>query len=756
MKLHIPCCLLVAGMLMAGCTLDEVLEFGEPCPPRDVDAKLSYIGTPYCSIDQTDKCDVKNVQEYFRVETCPRLYSVCAPNPLGDGYHCESENKIVTQCAFNEIKCPVEGADEKNGFTCLNPADAKTCGAKSCEDEGINCSVIDSRAICLYNRDKGNYYCGCPDGDIFCDDKCVTPETSGTHCGARGACSSSDLASDDYKGENCEAGFTFCREGKCTCSEGKVWCSLNGKFGCYDPRDEASCNVHVMEDGVTCEAYACKSGESCELLSADTYECQLSRCGNGQQICTNDADKKECVSLLDTRFCGSCRNNCNDYPFEYAHAKSCERNLRDIPTCHFACDEGYTNCGTETAPKCITLDTISDCGACGNACKSKEICENGECITTTCADKQCTVPLEGDKVSCVSTDTQCGVDCADCTKRHPNGFCKDGACVISVCGSDEHPIYSGNNIIQCEKNSSKACASKDLQPGQPVIDCTTTLPAATSVACTSEGKCVITECPGGQHLAGDRRSCVNNTPSACGAANSTQTVNCASQIGNASNLKCQNDGSCSVVTCSGGFHIAPDGRSCVANTNEACGSTNSSNTTNCTHTIQKVCSNGSCACSSDGSTVLNYNQNACVIKECGGIPGVLVGTVLTKNWYSGANNVQRGCNPTQCVAGYKQMSQSGNNVYFSCRPPGASSDACNPFGYKYWRSGYCAGIDPNSGKNGHNHCLNTDYREYITACLHKDVCCGTRNLTMRTASDYLCDNCRAKGQTCNTDTGRCQ
>lgn len=752
MKFHIPIYLLVAGML-AGCVLDDVLDFGDPCPPRDEKGDISYIGSPYCTMDQLDRCDVKHPVEYFKAKTCPRLYNVCVPNEFSEGYHCESEKKIITECAFNEIKCDIDPEDSSKGFSCINPADTKTCGASSCSEFGFDCSMIDSRSRCLYDKKKG-YYCGCPEGDIACDGRCVTPSSSGTHCGARGACTSPDFASDDFKGDNCEEGYSFCRDGKCTCGEGKVWCKLNGQPGCYDPKDSASCNVHVMADGITCEAYTCQDGYSCEILSADAYACQLSQCGKNKQMCPAGDGKKTCVSLLDPRFCGSCINDCNDYPFEHARAKSCELNPRDIPTCHFDCEDGYVNCGTELAPRCIRLDSVNNCGECGKACKNKEICENGECIKTTCSDKQCTVLAEGGNISCVSSDTQCGINCADCTKMHANGFCKDGACVISACSEDEHPIFSGTDIIQCEKNSSKVCASKDLQPGQPVVDCTAELPSAVSVVCTSEGKCVISECPSGQHIASDRRSCVANSTTLCGASNSTQTVNCSSQIGNASGVKCQNDGTCSVVSCNSNFHISADGRACAANTNEACGSSESTYTTNCTHGIQKICSDGRCACSEDGSTVLNFDKNACVIAACRDIPGVQVGSLLDKSWYN-PNYSEYACNPVQCVAGYKQVSQGGSGKYFSCLPPGGNAGTCNPLGYKYWASGYCVGREKGTGYNGHNHCA-SDYRQYIQACIHKDLCCGTRNLDMSKASDYLCTNCRALGKTCNMNTGQCQ
>ncbi|MBR4985513.1 MAG: hypothetical protein IKY83_07230 [Proteobacteria bacterium] len=804
MKHSIPCLLLVAG-LMAGCTLEEIVDFGAECPPREIeDSELSYIGSPYCTPDQLDRCDFKRADSYFKAKRCPQMYNICVENEAGNGYHCE-DTRVVTECAFGEYKC---GGEDGEVISCMNPANVHSCGSSGCDDPGRDCAMIDSRAQCKYDKSKEKYDCACPDEDVMCNGRCVSPDKSNINCGARGMCNSPDLASDNYQGENCEAGFTFCKDGKCTCDEGKIWCEIDGVPSCYDPTSRKSCNAHLMEDGVTCEAQACPDNYTCEHVSADVYQCQMTKCGKDEQICLVDGNKA-CVPVLDTSYCGSCINNCGAYPFPNAHPKSCELNVKDIPTCHFECDEGYTNCGSETSPRCVTLDSAYDCGTCGVACKDREICEGGRCVTTSCDVNECTIPKEDDTVDCVNEIERCGVDCSNCKSLHVNGICKSGRCLVSGCNDGEHPVYEGADIIRCDKNTPKVCAPKDMPAGGETKDCSAIFPGASTTGCTSDGTCYIVECPAGQHLANDRLSCVPNSVTECGATTSSQTVNCAAQIGNSSNVQCQDNGTCSVSNCSAGFHIATDGRSCVANSNSACGATNSSNTTNCNHIgnaasvtcqnngtcavtncnggyhiggdgrscvgnsstscgatnssstvncsggIQKVCSNGSCVCSADGSTVLNFDKTACVIRECGNIPGVQSGTVLTKNWYSNQNNVQRGCNPVQCVAGYKQMSQSGKNVYFSCRPPGGNAGTCNPFGYKYWAGGFCVGKENGTGVNGHNHCMD-NYREYITACIYKDYCCGTRNLNMRAGSDYLCDNCWAKGQTCNMTSGTCQ
>ncbi len=733
---------------MSGCALDDLLSFGESCPPEGEDGEISYIGNPYCTDGQFEQCEgFKEPEKYFEAKRCPRLYNICAPNEGDKGYHCESESKIVTQCAYGEIPCK----DEAGNLQCLNPAGDESCGAKSCDEIGEVCASLDGRARCRGDRDKG-YYCGCPDGDVLCGGRCITPSISNTNCGARGTCSSEAFASPDYQGDNCEAGMTLCSNGKCVCSEGEIWCVLNGKPGCYDPKDKASCNAHLMEDGIHCEALTCDEDQSCALLSADAYACQLSQCGAGKQLCMIE-DEKACVSVTDTKFCGSCLNDCHIHSFENAHPKSCVKNNKDIPTCHYECDDGYTNCGNELYPHCIKLDSVYDCGACGKACKAKEICEAGECITTTCAANQCTIPLGGDKVSCVSTDDKCGADCLDCKNKHSNGFCKNGSCVISACNDGEHPVYSGSDITSCEKNTPRVCASKDMTPDQQVRDCTGEFPNAVAVECTPSGTCAIKECPAGQHLSGDKRSCVANSVTACGASTGTQTTNCQSQIANASNVKCQPDGSCSVVTCANGFHIASDGRSCAANTNTACGSTGSSHTTNCANGVQKVCNNGTCVCSADGSTVLNFDGNACVIAACGGIPGVQVGSLLSKSWYN-KNYSEYACNPTKCLANYKQVSQGNEGKYFACLPS-SSAYNCSSLGYKYSAKGYCIGKENGTGVNGHNHCA-ANYRQYITACIHKDVCCGTPNLNMTKPTDFLCTNCQAQGKTCNMTSGTCQ
>ncbi|MCC6994488.1 MAG: hypothetical protein IT370_07655, partial [Deltaproteobacteria bacterium] len=95
-------------------------------------------------------------------------------------------------------------------------------------------------------------------------------------------------------------------------------------------------------------------------------------------------------------------------------------------------------CGTPAAPVCTDLDTDrANCGQCGNACASGELCATGTCVTacvggTSCPTASPTYCADtlGDTDNCGA----CGVVCA------PGKLCVDGSCACptpnpDACGS---------------------------------------------------------------------------------------------------------------------------------------------------------------------------------------------------------------------------------------------------------------------------------------------------------------------------------
>ena len=654
-------------------------------------------------------------------------------------------HKFACQCASGALQCKGE---------CIDPSSKITCGANDCSKEnygGEDCTEYADKRVCVKDEKTKKYSCVCREGDILCgdrcitpdssidhcgakglcnspdrssddfmgtdcgsggicnngicqcdagegilcDDKCISPKTDGEHCGAKGLCNDSNSNSDNYKGASCGAG-SYCHHGKCECYKGN-WCTdAEGNGVCMMPLENSTCNAHPVTNGLLCEYTECKANEICAPDSTSSYRCKATSCDETAEILCLVDGWNTCVSKFDSNHCKTCNNNCANHTFANIKSYSCA-DKDGTPTCSYVCSDTTINCGTETNPNCVNTNTdTKNCGGCNQSCGANQFCDNGTCKATDCPSNQCTVP-DGSGFTCVNVDQLCGEKCISCQSLHANAHCDNGTCYIDSCIAGEHPVYnSAGKITQCIKNTVTSCAPADLPSEQTATNCNAQKPDnAAIVACDT------------------------------------------------------NKGTCYVSSCNNGYHIGPDKQTCEQNTNTSCGANNSTQTTSCTEP-QTACNNGKCECP-DGKK-LNYDGNNCVIPACAGIPGVYDGTLLTKSWWNNTID-DYACNPTACNEGYKRESLQGKNKYFSCRPK--LELGCTDFGYKYSADGYCVARQNDTGINTHTHCAD-GYRQYILACIHKDVCCGTRNENMNNSLDYVCRNCIAQGKTCNTTIGECE
>jgi hypothetical protein len=63
-----------------------------------------------------------------------------------------------------------------------------------------------------------------------------------------------------------------------------------------------------------------------------------------------------------------------------------------VPESANACDNESTPCGTGGGARCVVLkNDAKDCGKCGNACASGEVCRAGVCVFAACIDAQQTI-----------------------------------------------------------------------------------------------------------------------------------------------------------------------------------------------------------------------------------------------------------------------------------------------------------------------------------------------------------------------------
>jgi hypothetical protein len=255
---------------------------------------------------------------------------------------------------------------------------------------------------------------------------------------------------------------------------------------------------------------------------------QATACGQGRHDCDG-----QCFAEGDPAHCGVA---CLACPAAPAHgSSSCTAG-----GCVLACDDGYTPCGDTCAD--VTGDA-ANCGTCGHACASGELCQQGTCQANTCgADAHpCGAECVYDR-----DPAHCGSSCTPCpAPTNGTATCDGTACGVA-CSSGYHACGGA-----CVGNSSPATCGTLCTP------CPT--PANGYATCTGTS-CGIA-CNDGYHNCSG--ACVSNSAVATCGISCTPCAAPANGYATCDGMGCG-------AACNSGYHDCSG--ACASNTSPStCG-----------------------------------------------------------------------------------------------------------------------------------------------------------------------------------------
>ncbi|MBI5531407.1 MAG: choice-of-anchor L domain-containing protein [Deltaproteobacteria bacterium] len=258
-----------------------------------------------------------------------------------------------------------------------------------------------------------------------------------------------------------------------------------------------------------------------------------------------------------------CNNQCVDVRYDPANCGKCGTACKSGEvcsngTCGLTCAGGTTKCGDQCV---VTQSDVNNCGACGTKCAAGEFCSAGKCAG-----------------SCGGGTTQCGTNCVNVQNDPANcGACNAACQAGEVCSAGKCGINCSGGTTLC----GTVCTNTQNDPA----NCGACATACNTGEVCSAGKCGI-ECMGGTTLCNNACVNVQTDPTNCG------TCGTACNAGEV----CSN-GTCG-INCSGGTTLC--GTVCT-NTQ-----TDPANCGTCTNACAsgEVCSAGTCGINCSGGTTL--------------------------------------------------------------------------------------------------------------------------------------------------------
>jgi surface protein len=567
-----------------------------------------------CTVGYKGKNCSLCAEEYYKTDdTCERCRLECGEGTTERTPCSSSSNRVCTQnncscangTAATGINCITHNANicsscatgfYKNGNTCT---ECSTCGSGEyrtgldCDGSGNNdTQTCDTCIDCDTGEYKTGTTCGNGTGRCFAltigasqSRTKIVPATVTTGFECPAIVDQNNWLNNEGHPDT----FTVGVEGQdvtVTRTDKEIWGSYHTSWG-MDLK--ISCCYNNIQTCTSCSngnsSYSCMPGkyQTGALCSGsgnnDTQTCaECTMCGTGkrQTIACSSSSNRVCT-----------QNNCSCANGDAATGEACTTHGNNICT---SCHSDYYKTGN-TCTGCTTCGTgtteTSNCTSSSNrVCTQNNcFCANGNAAT----GEACTTHSNNICTSCHSDYYKTGNTCTECLT------CGTGTTETSNCTSSSNRVCTQNNC---------SCANGD---------------AATGTACTTHGANICTSCSGGYYKTGntctgcttcgagttETTACTQSTNRAC-----TQNVCSCSDGISANGTACTTNEANICLSCDSGYY--KNGVTCTGCT--TCG-TGTTETSNCTSSSNRVCTQNVCSCpngtAANGTACTNDGDHLC-------------------------------------------------------------------------------------------------------------------------------------------------
>ncbi|MFO0647111.1 MAG: FG-GAP-like repeat-containing protein [Polyangiales bacterium] len=240
---------------------------------------------------------------------------------------------------------------------------------------------------------------------------------------------------------------------------------------------DSDCDAGLVCAGTTCRAQCrvdadCGASARCLRTKSGALACIASSAET--VACVRDSDCAAGAACL----AGRCRAQCViDYDCQVVNPRSrCASGV-----CLPVCAAGTADCDGDSSNGCERLDTLVNCGACGRACATGQVCAAGACVST------CAAPRTACSGGCVDTATDashCGACGRVCALANATARCASSACAVMTCNA---------GFADCDATSANGCETDTRTSATNCGACGRACPAVTNgVGVCAAGACGVT------------------------------------------------------------------------------------------------------------------------------------------------------------------------------------------------------------------------------------------------------------------------